>query len=189
MQDCANLSDNDLVQKALKDQAYFGCLVERYEAKLYNYISRITAVSKEDAEDILQDVFINVYKNLNDFDQTLKFSSWIYRITHNQVISRWRKHKNSPFVFKDEDNLKLFEKIVAKEDVEADLIRQDKSREVEQILKCLKKEYAEILVLKFLEDKSYKEISDILKKPMGTVATLINRAKKQFRDCANDFDI
>ena len=56
---------------------------------------------------------------------------------------------------------------------------------VVQVLKLLKQDYKEVLVLKFLEDKSYDEISDILKVPWWTVATLINRAKKQFKQVAN----
>ncbi len=62
--------------------------------------------------------------------------------------------------------------------IDADLLSQD----INRMLNKLDKKYQEVLILKFLEGKSYKEISDILKKPMGTVATLVNRAKKQFRD-------
>jgi RNA polymerase sigma-70 factor (ECF subfamily) len=185
LNDCSNLTDNELVDKVLEDQDYFRCIVNRYEDKLTRYILRITSVNKEDAEDILQDVFINVYKNLNGFDGNLKFSSWIYRITHNQVISRWRKEKNTPTVFKNDDNLELFNKIMAEDDLFLELTKKDLEKEVGDILGKLKKEYAEVLVLKFLEEKSYREISDILKKPMGTVATLINRAKKDFKQIMN----
>lgn len=66
-------------------------IINRYKGKLYNYIRRITNVRDEDAEDLLQDVFLKVYLNLNDFDTDLKFSSWIYAIAHNQVISQHRK--------------------------------------------------------------------------------------------------
>ena len=178
---CDKLTDNELVKRTLSKPDYFGCIVERYEKKLLRYILRLSAISSEDAEDVLQDVFLTVYKNLNDFDGDLKFSSWIYRITHNKVVSLWRKSKNRPAVFKNEDNLTLFDDIVDKENVLEELMEKDMIREVERVLKKMKREYAEVLVLKFLEDKSYTEISDILKKPMGTVATLINRAKKEFR--------
>jgi RNA polymerase sigma-70 factor (ECF subfamily) len=139
-------------------------------------------VNKEDAEDILQDIFISAYKNLNNFNKDLKFSSWIYRIAHNRVISVWRKAKRSPVLFKNKDSLEIFNNIASNDDIFSDLIKKDLEKEVGGILNKLKKEYAEVLILKFLEDKSYMEISDILKKPMGTIATLINRAKKQFKE-------
>ena len=182
LNNCDKLTDNELVKRTLNDPDYFRCIIERYEKKLLRYVLRLSAMSPEDAEDVLQDVFISVYKNLNGFDNNLKFSSWIYRITHNKVVSLWRKSKNRPTVFKNEDNLTLFDDIVDKENILEELMKKDMVREVEKVLKKMKRKYAEVLVLKFLEDKSYTEISDILKKPMGTVATLINRAKKEFRE-------
>ena len=182
LKDCRKLTDEQLVRLTLENQEYFRYIVERYEEKLLRYVLRISSVSVEDAEDILQDVFINAYKNLNGFDVNLKFSSWIYRITHNRVISDWRKVRNSPIVFKREDSLELFNNIVSEDNVFKQLVDKDDKIVVEEFLGKLKKEYKIVLVLKFLEGKSYLEISDILKRPMGTVATLINRAKKQFRE-------
>ncbi len=179
---CHKMTDGELVKLTLKNQEYFRCIIERYDDKLLRYILRISSMSREDAEDVLQDVFISVYKNLNGFDRDLKFSSWIYRITYNKVVSTWRKSKNAPIVFKNEDSLELFKNIASEENILLELNNQDVQKEVKQILARIKKEYAEVLVLKFLEDKSYIEISDILKKPMGTVATLISRAKKQFKE-------
>jgi RNA polymerase sigma-70 factor (ECF subfamily) len=179
---CHKMTDSELVKLTLKNQDYFRCIIERYESKLLRYILRISSMSREDAEDVLQDVFISVYKNLNGFDRDLKFSSWVYRITYNKVVSTWRKSKNTPIIFKNEDSLELFKNIASEESILVELNNHDIQQEVKQILKSMKKEYAEILVLKFLEDKSYIEISDILKKPMGTVATLISRAKKQFKE-------
>lgn len=177
---CAEKTDEELVVLALKNQEFFACLVERYEPKLMRYVRRISAATQEDAEDLLQDVFVKVYRNLNDFDRRLKFSSWVYRITHNSVVSAWRKTKSRPQVLKfeaDEDFLKF---IAADGDLARDVERKFTGEEVRRIIGELDEKYREALVLKFLEGKNYQEISDILKKPLGTVATLINRAKKQF---------
>ena len=177
---CNEKSDEELVGLTLKNQDFFGCLAERYEPKLMRYIRRISAATLEDAEDLLQEIFVKVYRNLNDFDQSLKFSSWIYRIAHNQVISHWRKTKVRPQVLKfeaDEDFLKF---IATDEDLARDTERKFSGEEVRKMMESLDDKYREVLVLKFLEGKDYKEISDILEKPLGTVATLINRAKKQF---------
>ena len=74
-------SDEDLVVKTLTNQDFYYCLVIRYEKALKRYISRMTNLREAEIEDVLQDVFLKAYLNLNDFDQSLKFSSGIYRLT------------------------------------------------------------------------------------------------------------
>jgi len=176
--------DEELAVLALGSQAAFLYLVERYEDRLMRYIFRIAGLNQEDAEDLLQEVFIKVYKNLNNFDSELKFSSWIYRICHNQVISNYRKLKARPQNIYWEKKDDWLNNIISEFDLERET---DLALDREFILKVLDKldyKYKEVLELRFLEDRDYKEISDILKKPMGTVATLINRAKKQFQKYA-----
>jgi len=178
---CGEKTDEELVALTIKNQDFFSCLVDRYTEKLTRYIMRISASTREDAEDLLQEIFVKAYRYLNDFDQSLKFSSWIYRIAHNQVISQWRKMKSRPQVIKfeaDEDFLKF---IAADEDLALNTERKFESEEVRELVDSLDEKYREVLVLKFIEGKDYKEISDILQKPLGTVATLINRAKKQLK--------
>ena len=174
--------DEELVALTLENPDIYQVLVERYEEKLMRYVMRISASYREDAEDILQDVFLSAYRNLNEFDQDLKFSSWIYRITHNKVISHYRKKNARPKTTTYEGDSELINILSSDEDIAKELEKRQKSDEVREILDTLDERYREVLVLKFLEDKDYKEISDILQKPMGTVATLINRAKKQFRE-------
>ena len=174
--------DEELVALTLENPDIYQVLVERYEEKLMRYVMRISASSREDAEDILQDVFLSAYRNLNEFDQDLKFSSWIYRITNNKVISHYRKKNARPKTTTYEGDSELINILSSDEDIAKELEKRQKSDEVREILDTLDERYREVLVLKFLEDKDYKEISDILQKPMGTVATLINRAKKQFRE-------
>lgn len=179
---CSEKTDEEMVSLVLESQDFFACIVDRYEEKLRRYIMRISASTREDAEDLLQEVFIKVYRNLNDFDQNLKFSSWIYRIAHNQVISQWRKLRSRPSVLKfeaDEDFLKY---LSTDEDLALDTERKFTGEDVREMIGDLDDKYREVLVLKYLEEKDYKEISDILEKPLGTVATLINRAKKQFKE-------
>jgi len=188
-ENCGEKTDEELVALTLKNQDFFSCIVERYEAKLTRYIRRISAATQEDAEDLLQEIFVKVYRNLYGFDPSLKFSSWIYRIVHNQVISQWRKTKSRPQVLKfeaDEDFLKF---IAADEDLAGNIERKFTGEEVQDVISRLDGKYKEVLVLKFLEEKDYKEISDILRKPLGTVATLINRAKKQFAKVVKEKEI
>tara|TARA_B100000315_G_scaffold242958_1_gene265784 strand:- start:431 stop:1006 length:576 start_codon:yes stop_codon:yes gene_type:complete len=181
-------SDEELVPIVLKNQDYFVYLIERYKTKLLYYIRRISNCSIEDAEDILQDVFIKTYTNLNNFDINLKFSSWIYRITHNQVISNYRKLKARPQSISLGVDDNFLENIASSLDITKEVELQFLKERIDDTLKKLDIRYREVLVLKFLEEKDYKEISDILKKPMGTVATLINRAKKQFKDKVKKYE-
>lgn len=180
---CKEKSDEEIVILTLKNEEYFSCLVHRYQEKLMYYIQRISGVSKEETEDILQDTFIKIYTNLNDFDKSLKFSSWAYRITHNQVISNFRKIKARPesISFEACADSALYS-LVSDLDFEKRIDIQFLRSDVDTILKKLDITYREMLILKFFEEKSYKEISDILKKPMGTIAILLNRAKAKFKE-------
>lgn len=177
--DIENKSDEDLVRLVIYDQNYFLYLMKRYEFKISRYIRRISNLRDEEIEDVLQDIFIKVYKNINDFDSSLKFSSWIYRIAHNQVVSNFRKTMVRPQMVWDKDE-RILNNIASELNADEGIGSKQLQEEINNVLDKLSKKYREVLVLKFLEEKSYKEISDILKKPMGTVATLINRAKKQF---------
>jgi len=174
-----NLSDEDLVKLTLKKQDNFLYLIRRYEAKLSRYVKRIAGLNKEDTEDILQEVFIKTYQNLNSFDKDLKFSSWIYRIAHNEVIDNYRKKQARPQEI-TYDSETILNNIISEFDINREVDQKYLQDNITRILNSLDIKYREVLVLKFLEEKEYKEISDIIKKPMGTVATLISRAKKQF---------
>jgi len=174
-------SDEELVKLTLKDQGNFIYLVDRYKGKLLSYIRRLTNINNDDAEDILQDVFIKVYLNLNGFDSALKFSSWIYRITHNQVISNHRKLKARPEGYMTNLEDSSARKLASDIDIVAGADWGIMKSNIAKVLGKLDQKYREVLVLKFLEEKSYQEISDIIKKPSGTVASTINKAKREFK--------
>jgi len=180
-----NKTDEEIIELIIHNQSYFYVIIERYEKKLLNYIFRISDMTQEEAEDILQEVFIKVYLYINDFDKNLKFSSWIYRITHNLVIDKVRKEK---FIIKinSEDKNKIIEKIKDDFNIEKEIDNTLLKQNIDKIFSEMDKKYKDILELKYLEDKDYNEISDILSKPIGTVGTLINRAKKQFRQIAKN---
>lgn len=180
----AHLSDEDLAIAARNDVDAFEILVERFEKPIIRYILRISHFSKEEAEEIFQEICIKSWKNLNDFDAKLKFSSWIYRIAHNETISEFRKAKvrglDDEVVWDDE----LMSNLPGKIDLSSDLHEKLESETVRKLIDLLPEKYRVVLILFFLEEKSYEEISDILKTPSGTVATLLSRAKKAFRELA-----
>lgn len=179
---CDDKKDSELVVLTLKNQDFYYCIVKKYEEKLLRYIFRISSFSSEDAEDILQDVFLKAYKNLNDFDANLKFSSWIYRITHNEVINHYRKSKARPQLTSSEKNEELLKIVGQDNDIIEKIDNKILGMKIKQALDKIDKKYKDVLVLKFMEEKDYNEISDILKKPTGTIGTLISRAKVKLKD-------
>ncbi len=186
--ECVNKTDEQIVVLTLKNQDYYLCLMKRYEAKLLNYILKISNISREDGEDILQEVFIKAYQNLNDFDLNYKFSNWIYSIARNATISAFRKKKVRPQTvsWEDKDLNNILESTL---DVENTSLQKLTYKQILKIINRLPLKYKDVLILKFMEGKDYREISDILHKPMGTIATLINRAKKYLKQELKKEDI
>ncbi|MGD9898408.1 MAG: RNA polymerase sigma factor [Calditrichaceae bacterium] len=182
------MSDTHLVQASLKDKDYFYHLMNRYEARLLIYINRITNVNKDEAADLLQEIFIKVYRNLNSFSQKLSFSSWIYRIARNEIINHYHKNNSRASItesFSTNEDVKVLNEIISPSpDSHSKYIEQECTRKINNALYKLPEKYREVLVLHYLENLSYDEISDILQKPAGTIASLINRGKSKFRKIA-----
>jgi len=172
-------TDEEIVRLSLENKENYLWLMKRYENKLLRYILRLTNYPKEDAEDILQEVFIKAYLNLNDFNRNLKFSSWIYRICHNEVISHWRKMKVRPQMTElIDNNLKFSTNAPIYKELE---IKLNKGK-INEVLNQIPLKYREVLVLRYWDEKDYNEMADILRVPLGTVGTLLNRAKKSFKE-------
>jgi RNA polymerase sigma-70 factor (ECF subfamily) len=174
-------TDEELAGLIPDNPDFYYILMQRYEAKILRYIRRISNFPKETTEDLGQEIFLKAYENINDFDKSLKFSSWLYRIARNHVVSHWRKNKYEKMFlsFDADENFKnMFE---AEDNLTKELEKKLTGEFVGKILSALREDYREVLVLRFLEDKNYEEIGDILKKPIGTVGTLVSRAKKELK--------
>jgi RNA polymerase sigma-70 factor (ECF subfamily) len=164
------ISDEEIIEKVRsEDQEFYAIIVDRYQEKLLRYASNLIQ-DENNAADIVQESFIKAFINLRGFNTKKKFSSWIYRIVHNEAINIAKKiRREIPILekmdFKSEENIELnFEK-------------QEIIEKVEKCFAQINLIYAEPLRLFYVDEKSYEEISDILRLPMGTVATRINRAK------------
>ena len=170
----------------LRDKHFFGELVDRYEAKLTRYVARLGVRDPEDQLDVLQEIFLKAYRNLNGFDTSLKFSSWIYRVAHNEAISWYRKKNVRPeghLVSESDDLLQFLQTKEDQADVQFD--KTVNAIEVTRALGDIDPKYREVLILRFFEHKEYEEISDILQIPIGSVGTLLHRGKKQLRSALN----
>lgn len=180
--DCTDKTDNELVLLSLKDSQYFYCLMKRYEEKLSSYVYHLTFLPEEDMADIIQNSFIKIYQHLNNYDNSLKFSSWVYRIAHNEAVNYLKKHRKLIKLEIEDDSNEFVDWLISDTDIEKEALESDFKKYIGKILDRLKPEYKEVIILRFFEEKDYQEISDILKRPMGTVATLLSRAKKQFKE-------
>jgi RNA polymerase sigma-70 factor (ECF subfamily) len=179
--DTALADDQDLVRAALREPKAYALIVRRYEAPLKRYVGRLIGMSNPSIEDVLQETFIKAYVNLNDYDQRRRLSPWLFRIAHNEAHTLLRKQRTASRVISGEEGLLLLERMSAETDARSNLdIARDEER-VRAALADLDKRYRAVMILRFLEEKNYEDISDILELPMGTVATLISRGKQQLR--------
>ena len=169
------------------EERAFGELVERYQTRLLNFIYR-TIGDREKAEDLVQEVFIRVYRHLHRFDRSKKFSTWIYTIASNLAKNELRNRSRNPLVlfqtirknWQDEDRPLQFEDGSTRPD---DLYRKRHLRElVESSVAQLPEHHREVFVLRELEGKSYEEIAEITSTNLGTVKSRLNRARTSFAD-------
>lgn len=181
-----NEKDEVVAALVTEDKEFFGILIRRYENRIIAYVRRIGAKNQEAAEDIAQNIFIKAYVNINSFQKDQKFSSWLYGIAHNECIDHWRKNKRHRENISLEGSEDLFALISSGEDLEDEVVARFDSEKTKKMLDNLPVKAREVLVLRYLEDKSYEEISDILRKPVSTVGTMIRRAKKKFKEVLSE---
>jgi|SRR3989344_6203342 len=171
MKDISKLLDEEVIEIVrTHDKEAYAEIIKRYQAKLMRYASYIIG-DEHIGADVVQEGFIKAYINLNGFETKKKFSSWIYRIVHNEAMNVLSKHKKQ----RPLDDQVWFENGVNLED---EFIKNELASRTHHCLEQMPIIYKEPLSLFYLEEKSYEDISDILRIPIGTVGTRINRAKR-----------
>ena len=169
------------------EERAFEELVDRYQARLLNFVYR-TVGDRERAEDLVQEVFIRVYRHLHRFDRSKKFSTWVYTIASNLAKNELRNRSRNPLVlfqtvkknWDDEDRPLQFEDTTSRPD---DMYRKRRLREVvEQSVAQLPEHHRSVFVLRELEGKSYEEIAEITGCNLGTVKSRLNRARTSFAE-------
>lgn len=156
----------------------FGDLVARYEDKLKRYARKFLS-RPEDIEDLVQDVFIKAYTNIQSFDSSLRFSPWIYRIAHNVFVNELKRKSRYGLGIFDADT--ILPLMPAKETADSAALAEESKMEMEELLGTLSAKYREVLVLHYFQELSYKEISDILQIPVTTVGVRITRARSKLK--------
>lgn len=178
-EEIGNLTDEEIVckvQSGKKEQ--FGFLVTRYEEKMKRYAKKFL-FGYEDAEDIIQEVFLKAYINIQSFDASRKFSSWLYRIAHNEFINAIKKRGKEPLPFFNFDI--LLPGLVAKNGTDDDLNKKELNNILKKCLDKISPKYREPVVLYYIEELSYKEIADVLRIPTSTVGVRIKRGKEAMK--------
>ena len=172
-----SITDEVLASRvAAGDEQALALLVRRWESPLRTFILRRCFSCAGDIDDLLQETFLRVYRNIHDYDPTLRFSSWIFRIAHNLMVSSIRVHaRREPPVDLDEA---IF--VVQGIRTDAELEAKDLGRLVHETLGAIPRSLREVFVLRFLEEKSYEEIGDILHRNANTVATQVRRSRAAF---------
>lgn len=154
----------------------YALLMDRYEAKLRRYVVYLIHDDGA-AADIVQETFIKAYHNLRGFNAKYKFSSWIYRIAHNEAMNAIRKNRHVAST--DIDQL-------ADESYESNagdlLDSQATKKGVHDCLSKIAPKYREVVQLIYFEHMKYEEVSDVLHIPTSTVGVRLSRAKKKLKD-------
>ena len=183
-----SMDDSEVVGAFLggEERAY-GELVDRYQTRLLNFVFR-TIGDRERAEDLVQEVFIRVYRHLHRFDRSKKFSTWIYTIASNLAKNELRNRSRNPLVLfqtlrgnaADDDRPLQFEDSSMRPD---DMYRKRHLKAlVDRATAQLPEHHRQVFVLRELEGKSYEEIAEITHCNLGTVKSRLNRARNSFAD-------
>lgn len=181
---------NKRIKQVLKgDQNAYADIVNLYQHKLYQICYRMLG-NKQEAEDIAQEAFVRAYINLHSYDQKRKFSTWIYRIATNLCIDRIRKKKPDYYLDAEvagTDGLDMYSQIAADEKLPEDVVAQMELQDrIQYEISRLPDKYRSVIVLKYIEELSLQEISEILDMPLGTVKTRIHRGREALRKQLNN---
>ncbi|MEY4166359.1 MAG: hypothetical protein RIR52_183 [Acidobacteriota bacterium] len=170
------------------DEVAFQEIVRRYRNPITNYVYRMID-DYDRAVDIAQETFVRVYMNVDRYQATFSFSTYIYRIAHNLAITELRQRKRRrliplPTFFSDKESEEVEVDLPDEANFPADeaLIADERRRAVTTAIASLPEKYRAPLVLCDLEEKTYEEISAVLDLPTGTVKSRINRARNLLRE-------
>lgn len=174
------IDDIGLVKKALKgDVNSFRLLIDKYQTVILNLAFRMTG-NTDDAKDITQVVFVKIYNNLASYDSRFKFYSWMYRIALNEIINFNKSKKTT-------DSLNSYMK--DESDPEADLTSLERIANIHKAVSELKPDYRELIELKYFEELSYNDISDVLGLNEKKVKSRLFTAREQLKHLLIKYEV
>ncbi|MEX1021269.1 MAG: sigma-70 family RNA polymerase sigma factor [Litorilinea sp.] len=158
------------------DQRAFGNLVRAYERPVYNLTYRMLG-NPQEAEDAAQETFLRAYANLEKYNPSHKFSTWVFAIANNHCIDRLRKRRA---VFVSIDDNPVLENLQSDAPLpEPAALRTEQSGEIQELISRLEPDYRTPLVLRYWEEYSYEEIAQTMQLTVAAVKSRLFRARQQ----------
>ncbi len=192
--DYKNLTDQEVVARARegRDAAYRE-LIGRYERPVFSLIYRLVR-DREQAEDLAQDTFIKVLNHIDRYSPEFRLSSWLFKIANNLTIDHLRRRRVDTISIEGAPDAVTAESakatsiavVSASESPLEELESRELGTAIERAIGKLRPEYRACIMLRHVEDKSYEEIAEIVKLPLGTVKTYIHRARHELRAALGD---
>lgn len=185
MQQVEAVTDAQLIENFLAGStASFEELISRYEAKAFNLAMRLTR-NQEDAEEVLQDVFVTLYRKLAGFEGKSAFSSWLYRITVNASFMKMRKRKTQVAVSVEDVHSQVVQLTSGEMDYQSRADSLIESKEMRQALERaidrLPSDYKAVFILRDVDGLSSQEVSEILSLSIPAVKSRLHRSRLMLR--------
>jgi RNA polymerase sigma-70 factor (ECF subfamily) len=176
--------DHRLITECLQGRrAAFGELVCRYQERLFNTLFRLLG-SAEDAQDVVQEAFLNAYQSLDSFKGDSQFYTWLYRIAFNSAVSLKRKQRVALSLHNARAGGGEVEPPDRSEYTQPDhaLTQAEEERRVQHALSRLSPEHRAVLILKDMEGQKYETMAEVLQVPIGTIRSRLHRARLELRE-------
>jgi len=155
-----------------KDNEAFAFVYENTKRGVFSVIAPIVR-DKSEVEDLMQDTYIKMLQNINSYQKGRNFTAWLFQIAKNLAIDYYRKQKRTT-VLDPQDHEYVFDK--------EQETNEDYGLEINEVIGILSPEEKEIVLLKIVSGNVFREIADIVDKPLGTVLWIYNKAIKKIRD-------
>ena len=185
----SSLEDDKLVSAAVKgDQNAYRSLMGKYQKPLYFHVLKMVK-NHEQVEDLVQEAFMKAFGNLQSYNTSYAFSTWLYRITTNHTIDYLRKRKldttsiHNPYKTSDGE---VEIQISDTKETDRAIIRKERKQILHQAIQNLPEKYREVIEMRHLDELSYQEISEHLDLPLGTVKAHIFRAREMLYKALKD---
>jgi RNA polymerase sigma-70 factor, ECF subfamily len=183
-QERMNSNDRKIIERHLGgDEAAFSEIVKIYLRPIYNFVYRLTS-DRDAAEDLTQEAFVKVWKNMKRYDQSKSFKTWLFVIAKNTTLDWFKKKKEIPFSkFVDEEGNNALDNISDGEILSDEILeRENIAEELEKILEKIPLRYRAMLLLHYKEDFSLHEIAEILDEPYNTIKSRHQRGLGKLKE-------
>ncbi|KAA3610631.1 MAG: RNA polymerase subunit sigma-24 [Calditrichaeota bacterium] len=177
-------TDEDLITRFQQGDIYaFDLIVKRYKQQLLNFVFRFLN-NREQAEDVVQETFLRVYRKRHAYKQVAKFSTWIYTIAGNLARTELRKRKRRKLFSLSDIGMEEKDYEIASDEFNPEKYTNTVMYEaiIQREIDSLSAKFREVIVLRDIQGLAYEEIAEIINVPLGTVKSRVNRARLRLQE-------